>query len=143
MQFASLEFILAAAPQPVWLDVPAHADAGTSIDWRWRVFLFLILCAAAATCLTWVMRRHSLAQMDPAEFAFRKLSFRLRLASHARQSIRELAAASGIPAVALLISEDAFDRAASASAASKFLASRGMQASSQFASLRNRLFARS
>lgn len=104
--------ILLLGLEPVTL-TPLTPPPAFGDGWVWIAFL----CAsslAAGGFISWRAWRSPRAD-EPDERAFRALAHRLALARKHRAAARVIASRAGIPAVALLVSEGAFDTAAAAS----------------------------
>ncbi len=83
-----------------------NAPSPTVDSWGW-----IGLCGCAAlVCVVWWWTRHRKTVRDPAETAFDRLARSMRLGRQARAEIRRVAAVRGIAPVALLVSEDAWER---------------------------------
>lgn len=103
--------LVMAAVEPVWIENPGAPDASSGPDW-----LLVTLMAPAALALLYgvawlVLRGRDRRAHDDGERAFRALSRRMGLARSQREFLRRLAQRSGIPGVALLLSEGAFMQA--------------------------------
>ncbi|MBS0198714.1 MAG: hypothetical protein JSR77_18355 [Planctomycetes bacterium] len=82
------------------------APSPTVDSWGW-----IGLCGCAAlVCVVWWWTKYRSTLVDPAEAAFERLARSLKLGRRARAEVRRIAAARGIAPVALLVSEDAWER---------------------------------
>ena len=94
----------------VWLNSGGDADAGgTGTAW-WILIGLLVLCTAAAGAVSWLAWRDR-SRSEPEDRAFRALVRKQRLTRRRVALVRQLATSAGLPAVAILLSEGAFDHA--------------------------------
>lgn len=109
---------IAEAVSPIRLAQDAAINSpgtpGASAVWS---TVAIAAAAIVAVCLALAVWRLTASRLCPAEErAFRSLAWRMRLGPLARREIRRAAAGSGVPAVALLLSESARQTAGLSSA---------------------------
>jgi hypothetical protein len=81
-----------------------------SASWLWLWIALAVAVTLAGAWAAW--RQHAQKQADPHAIAFARLAPKLGLGPRQRAQVRAMAQAAGVPPVALLLSEHAFDHAA-------------------------------
>lgn len=103
-----MNLVTLAAVAPVRIHISDVEPTSTSWLWLW-----IAMGVAAILAGAWaVRRRRAQRDADPEVLAFARLAPKLGLGPRQRARLRAMAGAAGIPPVALLLSEHAFDRAA-------------------------------